>query len=234
VLRKASHSVTCRDKRHDRRGSVAFSHDGQLLASASHDGAIRLWDPSAGQQLRTLTGHTAPVNSVAFSPDGRLLASASEDGTVRLWDPSAGQGLRTLVGRIEDETLPLQDLTADRPLRPSTNVRVINSVAFSPDGELLASSGNDARIHLWNPSTGQRLRTLAGHDEGIRSVVFSPDGQLLASAGNDKTVKLWDPAVGQQLHTLTGHTAAVRSVAFSPDGQLLASGGEDRTVRLWR
>ena len=109
----------------------------------------------------------------------------------------------------------------------------VEAVAFSPVGHLLASVGEDTMVRLWDPATGQQLRTLTGHTDWVKSVAFSPDGHLLASAGGDKMVRLWDPATGQQLRTLTGHTDWVRSVAFSPDGHLLASAGGDKMVRLW-
>ena len=110
--------------------------------------------------------------------------------------------------------------------------REVNSVAFSPDGRLLASGGGDKTVRLWDPATGEHQRTLAGHTGPVATVAFSPDGRLLASGGGDDTVRLWDPATGEHQRTLAGHTARVNGVAFSPDGTLLASAGDD-TVRLW-
>lgn len=107
------------------------------------------------------------------------------------------------------------------------------SVAFSPDGGLLARGLWDNKVKLWDVSTGKELHTLKGHSSGVSSVAFSPDAALLASGSADKTVKLWEVATGNELCTLQSHSDRVHSVAFSPDGALLASGSEDRTSKLW-
>jgi len=116
----------------------------------------------------------------------------------------------------------------------------VHAVVFSPDGHLLASGLEDARIQLWDSTTGQQLRTLTPDATfwsemtgPVHAVVFSPDGRLLASAGGDDTVRLWDPATGRHERTLTGHARGIWGVVFSPDGRLLASASDDKTVRLW-
>ncbi|MBD1925639.1 serine/threonine protein kinase [Trichocoleus sp. FACHB-90] len=198
--------------------SVAFSPDGQLLASGSQDETIKLWQPSTGKEIHTLTGHFIRVSSVAFSPDGQILASGtcSLARTIKLWQPGTGNEIRTL-GRWF-----------------SRDFSWFNCVAFSPDGHLLASGSQDETIKLWQPVTGKQIRTLTGHSRWIYSVAFSPDGQLLASGSADKTIKLWQPGTGKEIRTLSGHSGSVSSVAFSPDGQLLASGSADKTIKLWQ
>ena len=108
----------------------------------------------------------------------------------------------------------------------------VSFVAFSPDGRLLATVGEDKTARLWDPATGEHQRTLTGHDGEVHWVAFSPDGRLLATASHDCTARLWDPATGKHRRTLTGHNGPVWAVAFSPDGRLLATAGAGR-VRLW-
>jgi WD40 repeat protein/energy-coupling factor transporter ATP-binding protein EcfA2 len=191
---------------------VSFSPDGKMLASASDDYTVKLWDTSTKKEIRTLTEHTNSVNGVSFSPNGKMLASASSDNTVKLWDTSTGQEIKTLTGGHKD---------------------AVNGVSFSPNGKMLASASSDNTVKLWDTSTRKEIKTLTGHREAVYRLSFSPDGRMLASASADKTVKLWDTSTRKEIKTLTGHTNSVWGVSFSPDGKILASASADNTVKLW-
>jgi WD40 repeat protein/transcriptional regulator with XRE-family HTH domain/GTPase SAR1 family protein len=107
------------------------------------------------------------------------------------------------------------------------------SVAFSPDGKLLAMGDTNGEIPLYQVADGKHILTYKGHTNWVVSLAFSSDGKTLASGSTDYTVKLWDVSTGQCLQTLQGHDNDVWSVAFSPDCDMLASGSDDLTVRLW-
>ncbi|MEH1856275.1 MAG: hypothetical protein V7L11_32455 [Nostoc sp.] len=109
----------------------------------------------------------------------------------------------------------------------------VYSVAYSPDGRIIASGSKDSTIKLWDVSTGREIYTLKGHFDSVNSVVFSPDGKTFASGSDDTTIQLWDVTTGRQIRTLQAHSACVRSVAFSPDGKILASGSTASTIKLW-
>ena len=113
----------------------------------------------------------------------------------------------------------------------------MNSVAFSPDGLLIASGSHDGTVRFLDVQTGKEIRRLEGHRKAyamsVLSLAYSPDGRSIASGDDDGTVQLWDVQTGKEIRQLEGHTNSVMSVTFSPDGRWIASGGWDETVRLW-
>src|SRR5919202_56746 len=233
--------------------SVAFTPDGERLATGDAAGKIRVWQVADGKQLLTLQGHRSWIWSLSFSPDGQQIASGSEDSAICLWDAVSGQCLKTLQGQTscvysvsfsadgqtlasgsEDSAICLWDAASGQCLKTlQGHTGRVWSLSFSPDGQTLASGSDDAAICLWNVQSGQCLSILYGHMGRVRSVSFSPDSQILASGSYDFSIRLWSVENGQCLSVLHGHTDAIRSISFSPDGQTLASGRYDFYIRLW-
>lgn len=233
--------------------AVTICPKNKILASASDDRTINVWDINTGSLLGTLYGHTNFVTSVVFSPDGNYLASASHDQTIKLWDIKTQTCWKTLHGHTDfvtsvtcspdgkylasasrDRTIKLWDINTHncwQTLHGHTSY--VYAVAFSPDGTSMASASLDNTIKLWDVTTGNCSKTLHGHARQVNAIAFSPDGTLLASASDDNTIKLWDISTGKCLQTLVDHTHFVKRIAFSPNSTLLASASWDNTIKLW-
>ncbi len=235
----------------------------ELLASASDDRSVRIWDPATGAVEQTLQGHTDWVTGVcAVQVAGReLLASASDDRSVRIWDPATGAAEQTLQGHTGGVTGVCAVQVAGRELLASASddrsVRIWDPATGAAEQilqghtgwvwgvcavrvagrELLASASADETVRIWNPATGAVEQILEGHTDGVTGVcaVQVAGRELLASAGDDRSVRIWDPATGAVEQTLQGHTGGVTGVcAVQVAGrELLASASTDGSVRIW-
>ncbi|KAI9360372.1 WD40-repeat-containing domain protein [Zopfochytrium polystomum] len=233
--------------------SVAFSSDGNFVASASSDKSVKIWSSSTGQELLSLKGHIGSVSSVTFTCDGQYVVSGGDDFSIRIWNAITGQELRELLGHDDkvtsvavcgdgtsvvsgsyDMTVRIWNLASGQEVHKLVGHKdLVYAVAFSPDGGLVASGGEDHTVRIWSSSTASELQRLETHSSTVMSVAFSPDGQRVVSASLDRTVRIWVASTGEEQLKLVGHAASVFSASFSPDGQRVVSASGDKTVRIW-
>jgi WD40 repeat protein len=216
---------------------VAVDASGRVYGTGAFEGTIQI-ESGRSPVSFTCTGNTAdlfvsrivPAHSpaatldlpeirvpeAAFTPDGRKLALACTDRQVRLWQPTRATDRPHAMSHAPDEAW---------------------AVAFSPDGKLLASGGDNSThsncLRVWDAASGRLRWSAPAHTALVSCLTFSPDGSLLATGSYDNTIKLWEPGSGRPRGILKGHTGALRCLAFSPDGTLLASGGKDQIAHLW-
>ena len=183
--------------------ALAFSPDRTLLASASRDRTVRVWDSEAGLLLHVLSGHLGQVLSVAFHPQRSQLISGGFDESVRLWDTKTGEELATV------QALGSQ----------------VSALAYSPNGQLLAVGSGGGGLSLHDATTLQRLHTLPGHQGDLSALAFHPHEARLASAADDGTIRLWSTDSGAELLVLRPGTMT-KALHFSGDGSRLFATAE--------
>ncbi|MBD1912450.1 MULTISPECIES: TIR domain-containing protein [unclassified Leptolyngbya] len=228
---------------------VAFSSDGQWLASASADNTVRIWRQD-GRLKTVLQVPGVQILSVAIAPDGKTLATAGDDSKIYLWGPD-GVLLMTLRGHTqairrvsfspdskylasasEDNTVRIwrRDGTLAQTLRGSRGP--VNDVQFSPDGKQVAVASSDGTVRIWLLD-GTPLRVLPHNDVAVFAVRFSADGRQVFSGASDGKLRVWSRG-GQLIRSIAAHTTPIFSIAVSPDGTRMASAGWDKTIRIWK
>jgi WD40 repeat protein/tRNA A-37 threonylcarbamoyl transferase component Bud32 len=237
---------------------VAIDPDGRKFVTGSEDKTIKIWNLATGQEIRTLQKHSLGIHALAISPDGKLLASGGDDKTVKLWNLNTGEELvnfdrhnqrissldfdsegKMLASASFDGTIRIWDIKAKKLLRtlPTNHSQVyftnlIQKAGSISNNSVIASYNSD--IRMWNPITGDKIRTFRGHSQPITSTAVNSKKNLLASASSDKTIKLWNLNTGELLTTLKGHSGKVESLAFNKDGNILVSSAQDRNIKIWQ
>jgi eukaryotic-like serine/threonine-protein kinase len=239
---------------------IAASPDGRWVATAAHEGSIKLWDARTMALVRTLVGHKGAVWCVAFSPDSKTLASGADKdpgGDVKLWDVPSGRERMSFDGHDQivfsvafhphkpwlvtgsgDRTVRLWDVSAERPLGVLHRFdQPVRQLAFRPDGRWLAVACDDQRVALWDLERSSAPRPpdrwLTGHTSSPASVGFSPDGRTLASGANQGVVMLWDGETFDRIVTIRGGTGQIRGISFSRDGELLSTAAYASHTIVW-
>lgn len=232
---------------------VSFSPDGRLLATASSDHTVKLWDPQSGILKQTLAGHSDGVKGISFMDDGSTILTVDGANTIRSWESGTGKLKKTgedfqeslwgvqLTGNGKALATGTSNRKALRIVDPASGASVrnlpeqpswIRGVSFSPDGRFLAVACWDESVSVWEVKSAVLRHKLNVATNGMESVVFSPDNGTMASAGERSSVKLWNLQTGE-VRLLEGHQASVRCLAFAASGRFLASGSSDKTVRIW-
>ncbi|GIL75687.1 hypothetical protein Vretimale_15248 [Volvox reticuliferus] len=192
--------------------SVKFAPSGLLLATASADKTVCLWDVTTGSRISTLSGHTCGISDVSWNPNQRYLATAADDNTLKLWDVETGTCLRTLTG----------------------HTNYVFCCNFDPPGHLLASGSFDETMRLWDVRTGKCLREVPAHSDPLTAVHFAYDGTMIVSSSLDGLIRLWDTQTGHCLKTLFDRDSPPVSFAmFSPNAKYVLCNTLDSRVRIW-
>ena len=219
--------------------SAAFSPDEKKIVTAGQDGSVVVWHLDKEDPEPPFLGHKGPVYTAAFSPDGRHVVSAGFDKQILIWDPRKVREFdyEVLLEKENDAANPPREYQA---LSLSGHTASVRSVHFSLDGQLVLSSGNDNTARIWDPATGELLKTLRGHGGWAPCCEFfsSADGYLVLSGSLDGKAKIWRLQNNKKVLVFGGrvlqkHGDAILGASFSDNGKQVVTAGRDRSAIIW-
>jgi polar amino acid transport system permease protein len=211
---------------------MALSADGSLLATVGEDGMVRVFDVESQQRIQSIGPNPSTKLAVALNRDGTLLAA--DDGTsIQIWNAQTGDAVQRLESYCEDQTLATQEACEAADEDWMGHQKAVTTLAFSPDGELLASGSEDTTIIFWELETGEVKWPSIGHWSTVNKMVFHPDGGTMLSGGEDNKIRSWRLPGGKSTAIFEGHLSGVSGVAFGWGPEMILSAGSDGTVRVW-
>lgn len=235
--------------------SMAFSHDGRLVAFGDFSGTTKVMDSTTGKVLGTLTNHVGIVNSVLFTPDDKTIITACFDGTIAFWDYVTGRDeiVFTMDGErpLSVEPSPdwklliavtwegngyVWDLATRQQrysFRGTARKAMVEGLAFAPDGKTFMTGSRDSLLRIWDTATGQPVLDLQGENTIVTDAAYSPDGKMLFTGGFKGDLVLWNPATGEHINTITAHAERFYGLVFTADGKRLITAGWDHTIIVW-